>query len=426
MTTGRTELASAIRSLRNGSWLTRDRLRAYAGIAIALYICLLIYQICLGLHASGAGRTQAGRDFSQIWAAGQSVLQGHPLAPYDPAAHVANMKRLFGQDAPLYVFVYPPFCLGVAALFAMIPYLVGALVEQGLMLVLYARSIRAILPRRLALLCALGAPSVMVNLGYGQIGTLTAGLAGLAAATIDRRPALAGTLFACMAYKPQLGLAIPVALLAGRHWTTIAAASGTAGLLGLVSTIVFGWHSWVVFAASLHTAGNLVFSRGAVEWFKLESVFAAVRLWGFRPAVAWMAQGVTAIAALTAVAVVWRGDGDMRLKMALLMVASLLCTPYCFEYDLVVLSPAIALVISHGFDRGFMPWQKSLLAAVAVIPLFESLAAEYLRLPIGTASLLGFAVLVVMRTARDNSQSPEQPDRSRFAGPVSIKPASWV
>ena len=385
---------------RNGSWLTAGVVRAGSGIAVGLYVCVFVALLFSGLQRTGdAGPVAA--DFSQVWAAGHAVLLGHPLAPYDLGAHAANLRLLFGPRSPPYVWVYPPFCLAAAAVLACMPYLIALTIEQGLTLALYARSIHSLLPNRLALLCALALPSVVINLVYGQLGALTAGLGGLAASCLVERPLLAGVCFGCMAYKPQLGLAVPLALVAGRYWSTIAAAAVTLACLVLGSVAAYGWQSWIVFASSLRVAGAYVFSRDAVGWYKLESAYAAARLLGAEPALAWVAQGSVVLAVFIAVVWLWWHDHDRRLKMALLLVAGLLCTPYCFEYDLVILGPVVALLVSHGLDRGFLPWQKTLLTAFGFIPLVEGPVAHYVRLPIGFLSIAACASFIVLRASRD-------------------------
>ena len=67
-----------------------------------------------------------------------------------------------------------------------------------------------------ALLLAVAFPAVLVNLGHGQNGFLTAALLGGALAMLDRRPIVAGILFGLLAYKPQFGLMIPLVLGGGR------------------------------------------------------------------------------------------------------------------------------------------------------------------------------------------------------------------
>ncbi len=363
-------------------------------ITVCIYAVVVVYMFYLGVQAPGDDRARVAKDFAQVWAAGKAVLQGHPLAPYDLNAHEANLRALFGAKAPMYVWVYPPFCLAPAALLALLPFLLALAAEQVLMLALYMRSIQTILPQRLALLCALALPAVIINVGYGQIATLTAGLAGAAAASLDRRPVLAGALFACLAYKPQLGLAIPVALIAGRRWTTLAAGASTIGILILASAAAFGWAAWLDFATSMHTAGDIVFAKGAVDWFKLQSVFAAARMWGMPARAAWAAQAMVTLLALGAVAWAWWRPGDTRLKTSLLLVAGLLCTPYCFEYDMVVFGPAIALAVSHGLERGFVAWEKTLLAVFFVSPLLAGLAGHHARIPLGVVAIILFAAML--------------------------------
>src|SRR5258706_16321345 len=93
------------------------------------------------------------------------------------------------------------------------------------------------MPGRGALLLALAAPAVFVNAVRGQNGTWTAALCGGGLSLLERRPLLAGGLLGLLIYKPQLGLLIPVALLAGRHWR---ASKGVAVSLG--ERDVAYWH----------------------------------------------------------------------------------------------------------------------------------------------------------------------------------------
>jgi alpha-1,2-mannosyltransferase len=62
------------------------------------------------------------------------------------------------------------------------------------------------------LLLALAFPAVFINLGHGHNGFLPVALLAAAQVQFDRRPVLAGVLFACLAYKPQFGLLIPLML----------------------------------------------------------------------------------------------------------------------------------------------------------------------------------------------------------------------
>ena len=68
---------------------------------------------------------------------------------------------------------------------------------------------------------------MLVCLGHGQTGFLTAALLTGGVLCLERREALAGILFGLLAYKPQFGLLIPLVLVAGGYWRAIAAAGAT-------------------------------------------------------------------------------------------------------------------------------------------------------------------------------------------------------
>src|SRR5262249_44694010 len=136
-----------------------------------------------------AGRP-LGTDFSNIYAAGQLVLEGRPDAPFDPVQQHARERAIFGDATPFYGWHYPPFFLLISAGLARMPYPLALAVWQAATLLLYLLSTRAILratataadsriaPDRLWLLLALAFPAVFVNIGHGHNGFLTAALFG--------------------------------------------------------------------------------------------------------------------------------------------------------------------------------------------------------------------------------------------------------
>jgi alpha-1,2-mannosyltransferase len=104
----------------------------------------------------------------------------------------------------------------------------------------YLAAIRAILPGKETLPIAAAFPAVFVNIGHGQNGFLTAALLGGALQLLDRRPWLAGMLIGLLTYKPQFGVLIPIALLAGGRWRSIGAAVATVAALLALSFATLG------------------------------------------------------------------------------------------------------------------------------------------------------------------------------------------
>ena len=97
-------------------------------------------------------------------------------------------------------------------------------------------------PRERALLVC--APAVAINVALGQNGAITAALLIGGLALWRRRPGWAGALFGLLAFKPQIGLLLPLAVIAERRWKTLAWAAGVAIGVVLLTIPVFGLKAW--------------------------------------------------------------------------------------------------------------------------------------------------------------------------------------
>lgn len=399
-------MAGWIEVLGTGAWLTRARMRL---VAFALLAATLIGAGFLVATSDGLndrlGRP-LGTDFSNVYAAGRSVLDGHPEAAFDPPAQYAREQAIFGPATQFYGWHYPPFFLGPAAALALMPYALALALWQGVTLVLYLVSIRAILasfspsPLRggignLWLLLALAFPAVFINLGHGQNGFLTAAVLTAGLLTLDRRPLLAGILFGCLAYKPQFGLLIPLVLAASGRWRSFVAAAATVALLALAATLAFGPQVWSAFFASTGFTRAVVLEAGDTGWHKIQSVFAWVRMWGGPVALAYAAQGAVSLAIAAVLAWLWRSDAAAALKYAALLIGTVLATPYSLDYDLMLLAPAIAFLAADGFSRGFVPWEKTMLAALWLVPLVARSVAQVTFVPLAVPLMLMAFALVV-------------------------------
>jgi len=433
--------------LRSGALVTRERMRLIA-IALLAAFALALFILAATSHGpnDALGRP-LGTDFSNVYAAGTYVLDGHPQAPFDPALQFAREQAIFGTATPFYGWHYPPFFLFIAAALAFMPYVPALIAWQGVSLGLYLLAIRAILvasaasswsgspppstpeatqttpdadkernpghdasvetrPRApitladpLWVLLALAFPAVFVNLGHGHNGLLTAALIGAALAVLDRRPVIAGLLFGLLAYKPQFGILIPLVLVATGRWRTVAAAAGTVAALALVTTFAFGLPVWDAFLGSAYFTRTVVLEAGQTGWHKIQSVFALVRMWGGPVPLAYTVQAIVTIALAAALIWLWRRQVDFSLKAAALIVAALLATPYSLDYDMTALAPAIAFLAVHGLRRGFAPWEKTVLAALWLAPLVARGVTGATLLPIAVPAMAITLGLVLRRAA---------------------------
>ena len=430
-------------TLRSGAWLTPERVRL---VAAALLIASALGFLFLVVTAHGSVDRQnrpLGTDFSNVYAAGTYVDEGNAAAAFDPVQQFAREQSIFGPDTQFYGWHYPPFFLFIAGALALMPYGLALAVWQAATLALYLFAIRAIIaasfpgprsgspetiiaetaersPRQnfgtpglwipdtrhaasgmtaMWLLLALGFPSVLINIGHGQNGFLTAALLGGALVVLDRRPILAGIMIGLLIYKPQYGLMIPIALVMSGRWRVFAAAAATVAAAAIVTTLVFGLSVWHAFAVFSEFTRTVVLEQGNTGWYKIQSVFAWARMWGAPIPLAYALQGVTIIAIGTAIAWLWRGTAPYPLKAAALCLATILATPYSFDYDMMVLAPAIAFFAVDGFARGFGPWEKTALAALWLVPLVARSIAQLTFIPLGVPAMFVVFILILRRAA---------------------------
>jgi len=405
-------------ALRTGRWLTADRARAYSVILLAFYAIAAIGWIVLSNGLIDRNGKPIGTDFSSFYAAGSLALEGHTAAIYDMAAHYAREQQIFGTAIPYYGWLYPPIFLLVAVPLALLPYSVALIVWQAASFALYLAVIAAILQRlrhengaiaRLWLPVAAAFPAVFINLGHGQNGFLTAGLLGSALLSLPQRPILSGMLFGLLAYKPQFGLLIPVALLVAGQWRAMISASATVIALVAATTLAFGTEVWWAFAASTETSRKVLLEQGDVGFEKLQSVFAAIRMWGGGVPLAYLVQGAASIAAIGGVAWLWRTSSDRDLKAALLMIATLLASPHALDYDLTILGPAIAFFIASSRSNGFRDFDISLLAAAWVTPLLARGIAGLTGIPLGLVAIVALYALTMRHGMRDRAAAIGSP-----------------
>jgi alpha-1,2-mannosyltransferase len=390
--------------LRSGQWLTAPRARGYSVILLGICIISVAGWVAVSNGLIDRNGKPVGTDFSNVYAAGTLTWQGRPAEAYVPALqHAAETAVFGGREVPFYGWHYPPFFFAVAVLVAAVPYGWGLSIWLAASLAAYLAAMRAILPRPETLLIAAAFPAVFVNIGHGQNGFLTAALLGGSLHLLERRPWLAGVLIGCLAYKPQFGVLIPIAMLAGGRWSTIGAAIATVAALIALSFVMLGGSVWHAFADSMNFTQTVVLEQGGTGWEKIQSVFSAVRMWGAGVQTAYAVQFALALMLAASLAWLWHGDAAFELKASALATASLLATPYVLDYDLVVLAVAIVFFVRHGLSRGFRDYEISLLAAAWIVPLLSREVAGVSGIPLGLLVMLVFHVFTLRRAVLDRA-----------------------
>ncbi len=230
---------------------------------------------------------------------------------------------------------------------------------------------------------------------------LSAALLGGFMLTSRNRPGWAGIWCGCLVFKPHLALAVPVALLAMRAWRTLATATATALSLAALSWLVCGTAAWRAFAAASPLAGTTL-AQETIGAGKMASIFAAVRLLGGSVAAAATIQAVAAIGVGAMLAWILARRRDAPEAAALTVAACPLMTPFLLDYDLAILAGPLAFLFASARRRGFLPWEKTAMAAAYALPLVLRTLALYGGVPLGplaTALVFGLVLRRIRRSA---------------------------
>jgi hypothetical protein len=336
-------------------------------------------------------------DFVNVWAAGQLARDGAAPAAYDWTLHRAAEVRAVGYDFDgYYGWHYPPPAFFFAAALATLPYLVAAVVWLLTTLAAYVAAIAGILGLRTGVLFALGFPAAIWNVTAGQNGFLTAALIGGTLGFLERHPVLAGICLGLLTYKPQFGLLFPIVLIADRRWLAIAVTTLTAIVLAALSWLAFGSASWEAFVHWAPISNRVLIDQGALDWYRLQSVFALVRAHGGSETLAWIVQGSLSLLLAVGLGWLWKSRAEFELKAAALAAGALLASPYLFMYDLVVLAVAVAFLLRLALAREFLSRIEiaALSAAGALILIYP-----YVKTQVGLAAVAIVMVLIVHRAS---------------------------
>ena len=374
-------------------WRARRRRYQLFGSGWVERVCFaflprLLVLSCVGLAVLGLRQTSTketvGPDFVASWAASSLALNGRPQDVYLQAGQWAAEKAAVHNDELGYTgWFYPPTFIVVDLPLALVPYRWSLLAWLVVTLAAYCAVIWAIIPDSDALWIALAFPGTALNALAGQNGFLTTALFGAGLLLLRKKPIRAGVMFGLLTFKPQIGLLVPLVLIASRRWRAVAAAAFTAAGFAAISLMMFGTGTWAAFLRSVPVTTHQLLDNGEIGFGKMQSVFAGIRLIGFGPSPAYGVQTVVALISATIAISIWlshRVSFDM--KAAALATATLLVTPYVVDYDLVLLALPIAWMVRDGLQRGFLSWEKPILLMTWMLPLFARWLALTESIPI--------------------------------------------
>jgi len=343
------------------------------------------------------GSLPMATDFAPYWSAASMALQHQAATAYDNAAIEAFERAHTAINQPGYLaFYYPPPFLLACLPFGLLPYVAALLLFIALQSALLTAAIRRILPQDWATLPVLCAPGVLMNAVSGQNGSLTAACFTGGLLFLQTRPLLAGACLGALVYKPQMALAVPVALFCARRWRVMCGAALSAGGLCAASLAFPGLAAWRGFFANA-PAARADLETLAIKWRLMQSVYAGLREAGFGLHAAYAGHAVAALAALACLALICARRPGAGPEMAALATTALLTTPFLYDYDLIVAAPALAWLTAQGTRSGWCGGERALLLALFLAPFGARAVGIGLGVPIGPPLLAGLLGLIARR-----------------------------
>ncbi|WP_372786895.1 glycosyltransferase family 87 protein [Phenylobacterium sp.] len=285
-------------------------------------------------------------DFGSFWAA------HHVASAYDTAA----LSR-FLHVTHAY-FPYPPTFLMLTMPLAWVSVSVGYVAWCGLSAAAIVASLRRLLAPAVMVF-----PIVLLSEVNGQT-SLIMGACLFAAATLERRPILAGALLGLAAcIKPQVVVLAPLVFLAAGQWRVLASAMVTGLVLCLAATLVYGVGAWTDWLASLPGFLQVNDAAWTRRYLSLPGAWKIVAL-AAGAAAAW-----------------WAGRrGRVELGVFIAIAAALLGSLHAMDYDEAIFAP---FVLSAALARRWWglpyagalllpasPWSVLALAVLAIVDVF--------------------------------------------------------
>ncbi len=378
-------------------------------IALASLLCLIFYIASYLAHAHpprDAYGYVLGRDFVNTWMGARAVLSGTAHEILNVDVHIRRMSAVLGPMPP-HNWSYPP------ALFLFI-WPLGFLSYTGALAVWSVTGFAAYLgaaathDRSLRfLLFVAAAPAIAVNLFSGQTGFFTAAILILFFRWLDERPILAGAVLGLMLCKPHLALLFPLALAFSGRWRTLLAAGASALMLVVATALIFGADIWSDYFRLVVPVQRGVLDTGTGFLTMMPTGFMHARMLGAPLSVAWKVQAVVAVAAVAIVAWTFVKRRDPLLSAAVLLTASVIATPYSFNYDMVVFGWLTAML----WPRLPGIWDRLLLLAVWTLPVTMVVFGD-LSLPLAVPILVLFLIrlaILARNVPQPSRPAPELP-----------------
>jgi len=320
------------------------RARAHAILtAIILWIGLFITFTAGAGDRSIAGPIK-GADFLQFYTMGSLARTGRAAAIYDINAFHDAQVGLVPESAPeFYPPVYPPHVALLFTPFSLLTFRHALLLWSAITIACFGVIVRSAwrpvsnhLPDSVFAFAAAAAfPPFWSLVLHGQVTILILAAFWAGWMALEReRPYLAGVAFGLLLIKPQFAIPLAVVAITCGEWSMIAGALTSIAVQVGAAVMLFHWavlNAYLAFVPVMVRHGDLLEPKP----FQSHSLRTLTRL-----APDWI--GMPLWATLSAVVLfctvrVWKSTVPLRVRLGMMVAASVLVNPHVIVYDATVL-----------------------------------------------------------------------------------------
>jgi alpha-1,2-mannosyltransferase len=360
--------------------------------APACILAIYLFPLLLSIWRKGAPVF----DFLAFWLAARFALEGRAADAYAVDVQVAAQLRLHSDILQPVDFAYPPSFLLAIIPFGLMPYSMSAVVWVASTLCAWLAALRTLVPSRGMFVALAAFPAAYWNISYGQNGFVTAALFALAVRFLGPRPWVAGLCIGLLAYKPHLGVIIPLVLAAGGHWRAFLGATLTVIATSAAATLAFGPDIWAAFLGMTGEATSRL-SQDPRYLRQMISIYAAVRLLGASETLALIVQVAVALPCLAVLLLLIRRRACATAQGAAMVCCAALCTPYLLRYDMVVIAIPLAWLWVQASRTGYLRGETAILVAAYLAALKATMAIGSIEVLFAPVAILALFVAIARR-----------------------------
>lgn len=348
-------------------------------------------------------------DFAVFWSAGKLALSGKAVDSYHIDIIRQIQQSIFPgiSDTHLLPFLNPPVFFFYIIPFALFSYQTGTLLWFALPTAGYIIILSRLAPKYLILPAAFAIWPFFNSAALGQSALIHTTLWGCAAyCFLKNKKILAGIALGFLAYKPQMGLFIPLALIAQKEWKVFISASLTVAVLVLASYFVFGVGVWKAFFSSSFAFVNsmyVYYDKPIVSPHWFYGVFGLLRFLGTSAETALITHWISIALFAVSIFFIWRNKKySLEIKLAFLILFSIFSSYYVLAYDLLALIVVGALLLRIAEQKGFYPSEPYLY----LLAIISSHVIRFIHIPVLFLPWAILALILYWRLCEEGKVEP--------------------